>query len=60
MGRGATVVAGYAAVVYAMAANSVAAKTAPDPFGLPVAALVAYLVGAGALRLLRSGWGSRG
>ncbi|MEW2477203.1 acyltransferase [Micromonospora gifhornensis] len=58
--RGATAVAGYAAVVYAMAANSVAAKTAPDPFGLPVAALVAYLVGAGALRLLRSGWGSRG
>ncbi|WP_327038399.1 acyltransferase [Micromonospora maris] len=58
--RGATVVAGYAAVVYAMAANSVAAKTAPEPLGLPVAALVAYLVGAGALRLLRSGWGSRG
>ncbi|MFG2061105.1 acyltransferase [Micromonospora sp. NPDC048871] len=53
-------VAGYAAVVYAMAANSVAPKAAPEPLGLPVTALVAYLVGAGTLRLLRSGWGSRG
>ncbi|MGC5032999.1 acyltransferase family protein [Micromonospora sp. DT229] len=58
--RIALVVAGYAAVGYAMVANSVAPKTAPEPLGLPLTALVAYLVGAGTLRLLRSGWGNRG
>ena len=58
--RAALAVAGYAAVVYAMAANSITAKTAHEPLGLPVTALVAYLIGAGTLRLLRSGWGSRG
>ncbi|GIJ12713.1 acyltransferase [Micromonospora andamanensis] len=58
--RAALTVAGFAAVVYALAANGVAAKTAPEPLGWPVAALVAYLAGAGTLRLLRSGWGSRG
>ncbi|MBX7266147.1 acyltransferase [Micromonospora sp. Llam7] len=60
IGRGVLSVAGFAAVVYALAANGATAKTAPEPLGLPVAALVAYLAGAGALRLLRSGWGSRG
>ncbi|PZG09037.1 acyltransferase [Micromonospora craterilacus] len=58
--RSVLTVAGFAAVVYAMAANSATAKTAPEPLGLPAAALVAYLAGAGTLRLLRSGWGSRG
>ncbi|MEG3633900.1 acyltransferase family protein [Micromonospora palythoicola] len=57
--RAALTVAGFAAVGYALAANGVAAKTAPEPLGWPVAALVAYLAGAGTLRLLRSGWGSR-
>ncbi|WP_432050882.1 acyltransferase family protein [Verrucosispora sp. NA02020] len=58
--RGVLTVAGFAAVGYALVANSATAKTAPEPLGLPVAALVAYLAGAGVLRLLRSGWGSRG
>ncbi len=58
--RGVLAVAGFGATVYAMAANSATAKTAPEPLGLPVAALVVYLAGAGTLRLLRSGWGSRG
>ncbi|MFI7077528.1 acyltransferase [Micromonospora sp. NPDC049903] len=58
--RGVLAVAGFAAVGYALVANSATAKTAPEPFGLPTAALVAYLAGAGVLRLLRSGWGSRG
>ncbi|MDG4796794.1 acyltransferase [Micromonospora sp. WMMD1082] len=53
-------VAGFAAVVYALAANGAAAKTAPEPLGVPVVALVAYLAGAGTLRLLRSGWEGRG
>ncbi|MEV6813456.1 hypothetical protein AB0M52_15180, partial [Micromonospora sp. NPDC051296] len=58
--RSVLTVAGFAAIVYAMAANSATAKTAPEPLGLPAAALVAYLAGAGTLRLLRSGWGTRG
>ncbi|BCJ61447.1 acyltransferase family protein [Micromonospora endophytica] len=58
--RGVLTVAGFAAVGYALAANATTAKTAPEPFGLPASALVAYLAGAGVLRLLRSGWGSRG
>ncbi|MFI7026456.1 acyltransferase [Micromonospora sp. NPDC049900] len=57
---GVTAVAAFGAVGYALVANSATAKTAPEPLGLPVAALVAYLAGAGVLRLLRSGWGSRG
>ncbi|MEV2237970.1 acyltransferase [Micromonospora sp. NPDC049891] len=58
--RAALTVGAFAAVVYALAANGATAKTAPEPLGWPVAALVAYLAGAGTLRLLRSGWGSRG
>ncbi|TDB76846.1 acyltransferase [Micromonospora sp. KC723] len=58
--RGALAVAGFAAVVYALVHNAVTPKEAPEPLGVPVAALVAYLAGAGVLRLLRSGWGSRG
>ncbi|MFI6262874.1 acyltransferase [Micromonospora sp. NPDC051006] len=50
--------AGFVAVVYGLVANSAAPKEAPEPLGVPVPALVAYLAGAGALRLLRRGWGS--
>lgn len=53
-------VLGYAGLVAGLLLNSLAPKAAPEPLGLPVPALVAYLVGAGLLRLLRSGWGSRG
>ncbi|MGK5441528.1 acyltransferase family protein [Micromonospora sp. URMC 105] len=58
--RAALVAAGFAAVVYALVVNAVTPKSAPEPLGMPVPALVAYLAGAGVLRLLRSGWGSRG
>jgi hypothetical protein len=54
------VVAGYAGVVAGLLLNSLTRKVAPEPLGLPAPALVAYLAGAGVLRLLRSGWGSRG
>ncbi|WP_434740819.1 acyltransferase family protein [Micromonospora sp. SH-82] len=50
--RGVLVVAGYAAVVVALVVNSQTPKYAPEPYGLPVVALVAYLAGAGLLRLL--------
>ncbi|SBT43969.1 acyltransferase family protein [Micromonospora auratinigra] len=53
-------VAGYAGVVAGLLLNSLTRKAAPEPLGLPAPALVAYLAGAGMLRLLRSGWGSRG
>ncbi|MFI6129375.1 acyltransferase [Micromonospora sp. NPDC051141] len=53
-------VIGYAGLVAGLLLNSRAPKAAPAPLGLPVPALVAYLAGAGLLRLLRSGWGSRG
>ncbi|MFI7430617.1 acyltransferase family protein [Micromonospora sp. NPDC049836] len=58
--RTALAVAGYAGVVAGLLLNSLTRKTAPEPLGLPVPALAAYLAGAGVLRLLRSGWGSRG
>ncbi|MEH0936655.1 acyltransferase family protein [Micromonospora psammae] len=58
--RTALVAAGFAAVVYALVVNAVTPKSAPEPLGMPVPALVAYLAGAGTLRLLRSGWGNRG
>ena len=58
--RMALTVAGYAAVVAALLINSATPPRAPEPLGMPVPALVAYLAGAGVLRLLRSGWGSRG
>ncbi|MFC8901622.1 hypothetical protein [Micromonospora sp. NPDC057140] len=54
------VVAGYAAVVAGLLVNTGTPKSAPEPLGLPAPALVAYLAGAGLLRTLRSGWGSRG
>ncbi|RAO15266.1 hypothetical protein MED15_04030 [Micromonospora noduli] len=57
--RSALAVAGYAAVVAALLVNSTAPQQAPEPLGTPVPALVAYLAGAGVLRLLRSGWGTR-
>ncbi|MGC4890418.1 acyltransferase family protein [Micromonospora sp. DT227] len=53
-------VLGYAGLVAGLLLNSLAPKAAPEPLGLPVPAVVAYLAGAGLLRLLRSGWGSRG
>ncbi|MGC4834748.1 acyltransferase family protein [Micromonospora vinacea] len=58
--RTALAVAGYAAVVAALLVNSTTPQQAPEPLGTPVPALVAYLAGAGVLRLLRSGWGTRG
>ncbi|MFD6679873.1 acyltransferase family protein [Micromonospora parva] len=58
--RAASAVAGYAAVVAALLVNSTTPQQAPEPLGAPVPALVAYLAGAGVLRLLRSGWGTRG
>ncbi|MEU8128619.1 acyltransferase [Micromonospora sp. NPDC049049] len=58
--RSASTVAAYAAVVAALLLNSATASRAPEPLGTPVPALVAYLAGAGVLRLLRSGWGTRG
>lgn len=53
-------VAGYAGLVVGLLLNSLTRKAAPEPLGLPAPTLVAYLAGAGVLRLLRSGWGSRG
>jgi hypothetical protein len=47
-------VLGYAAAVYGLLDNNTAARDSPEPLGLPTAALVAYLAGAGVLRLLRS------
>ncbi|MET8353948.1 acyltransferase [Micromonospora sp. NPDC005206] len=58
--RTALTVAGYAAVVAALLINSATPARAPEPLGTPVPALLAYLAGAGVLRLLRSGWGTRG
>ncbi|MEV4483329.1 acyltransferase family protein [Micromonospora coxensis] len=58
--RGTLAAVGFAAVVYALVRNAQTPRAAPEPLGVPVAALVAYLAGAGLLRLLRSGWGSRG
>jgi hypothetical protein len=53
-------VIGYAGIVAGLLLNSRTHKTTPAPLGLPAPALVAYLAGAAVLRLLRSGWGSRG
>ncbi|MEU7841802.1 acyltransferase [Micromonospora sp. NPDC049114] len=58
--RTALTVAGYAAVVFALMLNSATPKLTAEPLGMPAPALLAYLAGAGVLRLLRSGWGTRG
>ncbi|MEU6073555.1 acyltransferase [Micromonospora sp. NPDC047074] len=58
--RTALTAAGFAAVVYALVVNAETPRSAPEPLGIPVPALLAYLAGAGTLRLLRSGWGSQG
>lgn len=58
--RTALAVAGFAAVVLGLVINSEAPKSAPEPLGIPAGALLAYLAGAGTLRLLRSGWGNPG
>ncbi|MFD4205782.1 acyltransferase [Micromonospora tulbaghiae] len=57
--RAGLAVAGYAGVLAGLLLNSLAPKTAPEPLGLPAPALVAYLAGAGLLRLLRSGRAGR-
>ncbi|MEV4767390.1 acyltransferase [Micromonospora chokoriensis] len=57
--QAAATVAGYAAVVAALLVNSTTPQHAPEPLGTPVGALLAYAAGAGALRLLRSGFGTR-
>ncbi|WP_028569497.1 acyltransferase family protein [Salinispora tropica] len=59
-GRGVLAVAAFVAVVAALVINATAPRDAPLLLGLPVPALVAYLAGAGTLRFLRSGWGTRG
>ena len=46
--------AGFAAVVAGLLVNSMTAKDAPVPLGLPGAALASYLAGAAVLRCLRS------
>ncbi|MFD0737253.1 acyltransferase family protein [Planotetraspora mira] len=46
--------AGFAGVVSALLGNSLLPSTSPTVFGLPTAALIAYLAGAAVLRLLRS------
>ncbi|MCG5472072.1 acyltransferase [Micromonospora sp. LAH09] len=58
--RAALTVAGYAAVVAGLLINSATPQHAPEPLGTPVPALLAYVAGAGVLRLLRSGWATRG
>ncbi|WFF04690.1 acyltransferase [Micromonospora sp. WMMD1076] len=45
---------GYACLVAGLLINSMVRMSAPEPLGLPPAALAAYLAGAGVLRLLRS------
>ncbi|WFF00334.1 acyltransferase [Micromonospora sp. WMMD964] len=57
--QAAATVAGYAAVVAALLVNSTTPQHAPEPLGTPVGVLLAYAAGAGALRLLRSGFGTR-
>ncbi|MFE9690136.1 acyltransferase [Micromonospora sp. NPDC005806] len=45
---------GYAGVVAGLVINTMTPMSAPEPLGLPLGTLVAYLIGAGILRLLRS------
>ncbi|ODB80399.1 MULTISPECIES: acyltransferase family protein [Micromonospora] len=53
--RAGLALAGYAGVLVGLLLNSLTPKEGPEPLGLPAPALVAYLAGAGLLRLLRSG-----
>ncbi|WP_431901828.1 acyltransferase family protein [Micromonospora chalcea] len=53
--RAGLALAGYAGVLVGLLLNSLVPKATPEPLGLPAPALVAYLAGAGLLRLLRSG-----
>ncbi|MEU8314551.1 acyltransferase [Micromonospora sp. NPDC048887] len=57
--RATLAVAGYAGVLAGLLLNSLVPKAAQEPLGLPAPALVAYLAGAGLLRLLRSGRAGR-
>ncbi|SDL62145.1 acyltransferase family protein [Nonomuraea jiangxiensis] len=52
-GRRALAVAGFVAVILGMLGNSLVPSTSPALFGWPTPALIAYLAGAAALRLLR-------
>ena len=47
-------VAGFVAVIVGLLANSAAPQARPQPLGVPVGALTAYVIGAAALRLMRS------
>ncbi|NHO84060.1 acyltransferase [Micromonospora sp. CMU55-4] len=53
--RAGLALAGYAGVLVGLLLNSLTPKEGPEPLGLPAPALVAYLAGAGLLRLLRYG-----
>ncbi|WP_064445367.1 acyltransferase [Micromonospora sp. NBRC 110037] len=53
--RAGLALAGYAGVLVGLLLNSLTPEEGPEPLGLPAPALVAYLAGAGLLRLLRSG-----
>lgn len=47
-------VAGYLALIFGLLGNSLTPREEPEPLGLPLLALAAYLLGAGTLRLLRT------
>ncbi|MGR6319628.1 acyltransferase family protein [Micromonospora soli] len=55
-GRSRTVltIGGYAGVVLGLLINNAVRMSTPEPLGIPPVALLAYLAGAGVLRLLRS------
>nr|MDT0659691.1 acyltransferase [Micromonospora sp. DSM 115978] len=57
--RGAVVgpltVVGYTALILGLIVNSATPRDRPEPLGLPLAALAAYLIGAALLRTLRAG-----
>ncbi|MEH1015042.1 acyltransferase [Micromonospora sp. CPCC 206060] len=53
--RAALTVVAFAAALAGLLINSMTPKAAPEPLGVPVAALAVYLAGAAVLRLLRSG-----
>ncbi|MEU3455794.1 acyltransferase [Micromonospora sp. NPDC006766] len=53
-------VTGFGLLVLGVTINVRTPESAPEPLGVPVPALIAYLAGAGTLRFLRSGSGSRG
>ncbi|MFI6825388.1 acyltransferase [Micromonospora sp. NPDC050187] len=58
--RAGLAVAGFVAVGAALVMNAVTPREAAEPLGLPVPALLAYLAGAGVLRVLRERPDTRG